>query len=388
MNEEAASISPLSFFHICAKSLEGSYGPLIQILGIIIFVIVFNFFIKAILLKLRNRFDSHHKVWSLSFVTALQIPLTYFVWFVAAICALDTMVSGIFDFHLSNIHLLLSVGAVLTFGWFLMRWNTQVVHNMMEMSQRHKISLTPSKLDLFSKLATICVIFITVFLLMDVTGRNMQTLIAFGGIGGLALAFASQQVVSNFFGGLMVYITQPFTIGEWVYLPERKIEGHIEEIGWYLTRVRGLDKRPIYVPNSIFTQTIVITPSRMSHERFFHTIGLRYCDIKCITPIIDSIKLMLLKHSGIDHQLAIDVFFKNFGASSLDIEISAYLLISGKNRFSLIKQDLLLKIADIVMDAGAEIATPTHAIELLQGKLTVNNQDLAVNEQLAADPIH
>lgn len=387
MNEETSSRSYLSFFHICAKSLEGSYGPVIQILGIIIFVIVFNFFVKAILLKLRTRFDCHHKVWSLSFVIALQTPLTYFVWFVAAICALDTMVSSIFSFHLSNIHLLLSVGAVLTFGWFLMRWNTQVVHNMMEMSQKHKISLTPSKLDLFSKLATICVIFITVFLLMDVTGRNMQTLIAFGGIGGLALAFASQQVVSNFFGGLMVYITQPFTIGEWVYLPERKIEGHIEEIGWYLTRIRGLDKRPIYVPNSIFTQTIVITPSRMSHERFFHTIGLRYRDIKTITPIIENIKAMLLKHPSVDHQLSIDVFFKSFGASSLDIEISAYLLLGGKGRSSVIKQDLLLKIADIVMEAGAEIATPTHAVELIQNNSSANNHDLTINPRLQAEPI-
>lgn len=390
MNEETTPhTSYLSFFHICAKSLEGSYGPLIQILGIIIFVVVFNFFVKAILLKLSKRFDNHHKVWSLSFVTALQTPLTYFVWFVAALCALDTMMSNIFNLHLTNIHLLLSVGAVLTFGWFLMRWNTQVVHNMMEMSQKHKISLTPSKLDLFSKLATICVIFITVFLLMDVTGRNMQTLIAFGGIGGLALAFASQQVTSNFFGGMMVYITQPFTIGEWVYLPERKIEGHIEEIGWYLTRIRGFDKRPIYVPNSIFTQTIVITPSRMSHERFFHTIGLRYRDFKTIIPIIENIKSMLLKHSAVDHQLSIDVFFKSFGASSLDIEISAYLLIGGKERASAIKQDLLLKISNIVMEAGAEIATPTHAVELLESKFKVNNHDLiANNQQFDAEPIH
>ncbi len=108
----------------------------------------------------------------------------------------------------------------------------------------------------------------------------------------------------------MVYMTQPFTIGEWVNLPERKIEGHIEEIGWYLTRIRNFDKRPIYVPNSIFTQTIVITPSRMSHERFHHTIGLRYQDIKVVKSIIDNIKLMLMKHSAIDHHLSVDVFLK------------------------------------------------------------------------------
>ncbi|MBS0272775.1 MAG: mechanosensitive ion channel family protein [Proteobacteria bacterium] len=368
--------NPLSLLNICSKALEGSYGPLIQTLGIVFFVLIFNFFIKALLIKLRTRFGNQHKVWALSFVSALHKPLSYFVWFVAALCALDTVISSLFTFHLANIHLILSIGAILSFGWFLLRLNNELVHYMMEMSQSQKISLTPSKLDLIGKIATISVIFVTIFLLMDVTGRNMQTLIAFGGIGGLALAFASQQVVSNFFGGLMIYITQPFTIGEWVNLPERQIEGHIEEIGWYLTRIRSFDKRPIYVPNSVFTQTIVITPSRMSHERFHYTIGLRYRDIKVVKPIIDNIKLMLLKHPSVDHQLSTDVFFKNFGASALDIEISAYVSITANARFPAVRQDILLKIADIVSQEGAEIATPTNIVELHGGLMMKQHPEL------------
>ncbi len=374
MNEEP--YNPLSFFHICSKALEGNYGPLIQILGIVFFVLIFNFFIRALLINLKMRFGNQHKIWALSFVSALHKPLFYFVWFVASLCAIDTVISSVFTFHLANIHLILSIGAVLAFGWFLLRWNAQVVHYMMEMSQSHQISLTPSKLDLIGKVATISVIFVTIFLLMDVTGRNMQTLIAFGGIGGLALAFASQQVVSNFFGGLMIYITQPFTIGEWVNLPERQIEGHIEEIGWYLTRIRNFDKRPIYVPNSIFTQTIVITPSRMSHERFHDTIGLRYRDIKVIKPIIDNIKLMLIKHPAIDHQLNVEVFFKNFGPSALDVEISAYVSLTADARFPAVRQDILLKIADIIMQEGAEIATPTNIVEFHGGLMMKPHPEL------------
>jgi MscS family membrane protein len=373
MNEEPHN--SLAIFRICSKILEGEYGPLIQIFGIVLFVLIFNFFIKSLLFNLRTRLGNHQNIWALSFVSALHKPLTYFVWFVASLCALDTLISSVFTFHLANIHLLLSIGAVLAFGWFLLRWNAQVIQNMKEMSQTHKISLTPGKLDLISKLGTISVIFLTLFLLMDVTGRNMQTLIAFGGIGGLALAFASQQVIANFFGGIMIYITQPFTIGEWVNLPERQIEGHIEEIGWYLTRIRNFDKRPIYVPNSIFTQTVVITPSRMSHERFHHTIGLRYRDIKVIKSIIDNIKLLLIKYSAVDHQMPIEVFFKSFGPSALDIEISAYISIPADVRFPVVRQDLLLKIADIVAQEGAEIATPTNIVEF-HGGLMMKNQDL------------
>lgn len=365
----------ISIFHICFRCLEGSYGPLIQTLGIVLFVLIFNYAVKALLLKLSNLFSTQHRIWALSLVTALQKPLSYFVWFVATLCALDTIVSSLFAFHLNNIHLLLSIGAVLFFAWFLLRWNTELVRHMMVMSQSHQIQLSPVNLDMISKLATISVIFVTIFLLLDVTGRNMQTLIAFGGIGGLALAFASQQVMGNFFGGLMVYLTRPFTIGEWVYLPERQIEGHIEEIGWYLTRIRNFEKRPIYVPNSVFTQTFVITPSRMSHERFHQKIGLRYSDIHAIKPIIDKIKLRLLHHSSIDHHLPVDVFFINFGPSALDIEISAYIAIASDIRYQSIKQDLLLEIASIVAGEGAEIAYPTNVVEI-HGGVTMKNPEL------------
>lgn len=360
MNEDF-SFSHL--FSFCSKCLEGSYGPLLQTLGIFFFVVVFNFALNKLLLILKDRFRKRNKIWSLSFVATLQKPLFYFVWFVAIVCTLDIILSGLFSFHLKNIHLVLSVGAVLSFGWFLFRWNSEIVRHMKEMSMNHQIPLTAVNLDLISKLATISIIFITIFLLLDVTGRNMQTLIAFGGIGGLALAFASQQVISNFFGGLMVYLTRPFTIGEWVSIPEKKIEGHIEEIGWYLTRIRNFEKRPIYVPNSVFTQTIVITPSRMSHERFNPTIGLRYQDLHVIKPIIDRIKTTLFNHSSIDQKLPIEVFFSHFGASTLDVEISAYVNTADKS-FKVVKQELLLEIGSIILQEGGEIATPTQIVEI------------------------
>lgn len=364
---------PFSFFHLCFKIFEGQFGALIQIGGILLLVLIFNFFVKSILFRLYNYYQRKQKIWGLSFVSALHKPLNYFVWAVAALASLDLITFGLFSFHLTNLHLVLSISGILAFGWFLLRWNNKFLHYTLELAKNSQLTQSVSKLDLMSKVATLGIIFITLFLLMDVTGRNMQTLIAFGGIGGLALAFASQQVIANFFGGLMVYTTKPFTIGEWVNLPERKIEGHIEEIGWYLTRIRNFEKRPIYVPNSVFTQSIVITPSRMSHERFHHTIGLRYNDIGVIKSVVDNIKLMLLKHPNIDQSVKIEVYFVNFGPSSLDINISAYMSISSGVAFSVVRQDILIKIAAIIKESGAEMATPTHIIELQGGNSSISD---------------
>ena len=361
---ETPSQEPSSYSDLCFKVLEGNYGILIQAFGVILLVIIFNFIIKSFLLKLKNRFKKEHHIWSWSILEALPKPLTFLVWYIAIICTIDTISSGFFNLHLLEIHNILNVGIVSAIGWFLLSLNKNVSNSLMNTQLASQYHLTPGKLDLLSKLATITIIFFTLLLLLDVTGRSVQTLVAFGGIGGLALAFASQQMISNFFGGLMIYITHPFTIGEWVSIPERKIEGHVEEIGWYLTRIRNFEKRPIYVPNSIFTQSIVITPSRMTHERFRTTIGLRYSDIHVTKGIIDSIKLMLLKHPEIDQQAKIEVYFIGFGPSTLDIDISAYMEKSNGVNFSALKQELFFKIAEIIKEHGGELATPTNIVEI------------------------
>lgn len=355
---------PFSFLFHFSNVIEGHYGPAIQTFGIVVLVLIGNFLFKKVLSSLRQRYEKRQRVWALSCVSALEKPVVYYVWLVTFVCSLDIITFSVFSFHLQNLHLILSIGAIVFFGWFLMRWNVKAAHYGIEMCQSNQLAYSANKLDLISKVATIGIIFVTIFLLLDVTGHNMHTLLAFGGIGGLALAFASQQVVANFFGGVMVYLTHPFSLGERIKLPEKNIEGYIEEIGWYLTRIRNMEKRPIYVPNSIFTQSIVVTPSRMSHERFNHTIGLRYSDIAVVKNVVDNIKLMLLKHPYIDQHVKIEVYFVSFGASTLDISISAYMAVSSGGDFPSVRQDILLKIAEIVAEQGAEMATPTQIIEI------------------------
>lgn len=350
---------PDGIIQACTKAIEGRYGSLIQALVVVFLVIVFNYFIKSFLHRLYQHYTGKQKIWKASFISALYKPLSYYVWFIAFLIALDMLFSSLGLSDTPNLRLIMKVGAVLAIGWFFLRWNKTLMRAMLEQSRQNKIALTPSKLDLLSKLATLTIIFFTTLLLMEVSGRSIQTLIAFGGIGGVALAFASQQVVSNFFGGLMVYLTQPFSIGEQVNIPDKKIEGYVEEIGWYMTRIRSTDYQPIYVPNSIFAQAIVITPSRMNHDYFNEIIGIRYTDIKKVQAIVEEIKKMLYDYPSIDHHQKIDVHFAKFGERALNLKISACVTKKASHRFTAVKQDLLLKIASIIEAHGAEITPLT-----------------------------
>ena len=87
---------------------------------------------------------------------------------------------------------------------------------------------------------------------MQTLGFSVSGVMAFGGIGGIAIGFAAKDLLANFFGALTIYLDRPFSEGDWIRSPDREIEGIVENIGWRLTVIRSFDKRPIYVPNSVF----------------------------------------------------------------------------------------------------------------------------------------
>ena len=130
-----------------------------------------------------------------------------------------------------------------------------------------------------AKLVRIVLWVVAGLMILQSVGVSISGLLAFGGIGGIAVGFAAKDLLANFFGGLMIYLDRPFNVGDWVRSPDREIEGTVENIGWRLTTIRSFSKRPIYVPNSMFSSIAVENPSRMANRRIYETIGLRYSDL-------------------------------------------------------------------------------------------------------------
>lgn len=363
---------------ITLAALDGDYGWITEMFSIILIVLFFNFFLKWILKRLHYRFEKQKKIWKDSFVQAIYTPLSSYIWFFTIIQVLELLFQRLLPnarSYRTEGHMILAIAGVLSFTWFLLRWKKKLVVLSIKKSQRHEISFAAGKIGALDKLFTIIIIFLTVMMLLEVTHSNMNTLIAFGGIGGLGVAFASQEIIANFFGGLMIYVTQPFTIGDWINLPERNIEGHVEEIGWYMTRILTFEKRPVYVPNSMFTKVIVMNPSRMSHRQFKEIIGLRYRDFDTMKPIIHEIYTMLKKHHEVDREEKILVHFKSFSPYSLDILISAYIMVTDSEDFADIKQDILFQIGDIIRKNGAEIAAPSTTVDIPDGVVFRQNNE-------------
>ena len=202
---------------------------------------------------------------------------------------------------------------------------------------------------------------------LQTLGFSISGVLAFGGVGGIAVGFAAKDLLANFFGGFIIHLDRPFKVGDWIRSPDRNIEGTVEHIGWRLTTIRTFDKRPLYVPNAVFTTIAVENPSRMTNRRISETIGIRYADVHSMQKIVEEIREMLKNHEEIDSNQTLIVNFLAFNASSLDIMLYTFTKTTEWVRFHEIKEDVLLKVSDIIESHGAEIAFPTRTLHLPDG---------------------
>lgn len=254
-------------------------------------------------------------------------------------------------------------GLILLLAWFLIRGirrSEKIYQN--EVSANHKID--PTTAAALSRILGVCVVISTLLIILQMLGYSISGVLAFGGIGGIAVGFAAKDLLANFFGGLMIHLDRPFKVGDWIRSPDKSIEGVVEHIGWRITCIRTFDKRPLYVPNAIFTQIAVENPSRMTNRRIYETIGVRYQDADKLPQIVAETESMLRSHPDIDQNLVIIVNFDKFAESSLNFFIYTLTKTTDWVTYHSVKQDVLFKVLNIIRTHQAEIAFPTSSLHL------------------------
>jgi MscS family membrane protein len=328
-----------------------------ELILLLLFVAALNFALKKLLGELKGRFHKHKHLWQESAVSALLLPLTSAIWASAGLYGIqqlwDKLLGGSTLPYLPSIYRMIWIAAC---AWFLMRWKKAAFQKMRAESRETGRTDELGKMDVINKAATVLIFAIAALLLLEQTGSSMNSLIALGGIGGLALAFASQQIISNFFGGVMIYFTQPFQVGDSVLLPEKNISGDVEEIGWYTTQILTPDKRPLYIPNSLLANALVINPSRTPHREFKTNLTLRYQDLPQMRNITQEIKKLLIENKHMEKTIAPQVHFTAFGANGLNLSATAYTIEMSRSEFADLTQELLYEIAGILEKNGAEMA--------------------------------
>ena len=254
---------------------------------------------------------------------------------------------------------------VIIISWSLLRglnYYLQLKPFTKNLSSEDDITLITETYEIVVRILKILVVVITALIIMQEIGLSISGLLAFGGVGGLIVGLAAKDLLSNFFGGMMIFFDRPFRVGEFIKSPDRNIEGIVEKIGWRLTVVRTFSKNVLYIPNTAFSSIIVENATRMSNRRINETIGIRYDDLNKMTDIIQDVNNILESNPDIDQTQKAKVYFKSFSASSCDFFIYAFTKTKDWEEFLRIKQDVLLKVAEIIEQHNAEIAYPTTTV--------------------------
>ncbi|NIP16281.1 MAG: mechanosensitive ion channel [Pseudomonadales bacterium] len=337
-----------------------------------VFAIVFatalvRYAVRRLFDRLAKRLEQTRNLYDDALLDAARRPLGIAIWVLGVSWAAEVAgaVGGaeIFDY----VDEAREVAIIWLLVWFAVRFIRFMEVHLTDSSYREE-PVDETTAAALGKLLRAAAIITGVLMAMQEFGFSIAGVLAFGGVGGIAVGFAARDLLANFFGALMIFLDRPFSVGDWIRSPDREIEGTVEDIGWRLTRIRTFDQRPLYVPNAIFTNLAVENPSRMRNRRIYETIGVRYDDVGVLRQIVADVESMLREHPDIDVSRTLMVNFVEFGASSLDFFVYTFTKTTVWTEFHAIKQDVLFRIADIIEGHGAEIAFPTQTLHVAQAE--------------------
>lgn len=358
---------------------------IVQVFIVVFGTLVINFIATRVLIRIDKALERTKTPWDNVLVHAAQKPIGVFIWLIGLSVAAEISGSEIEPGLSTLIQSVREVGVIVILMWFVLRCISESERNLIIST---KVDATTA--SAISKLLRASVVITSVLVILQTLGYSVSGVLAFGGIGGIAVGFAAKDLLANFFGGLMVYLDRPFVIGDWVRSPDQNIEGVVEHIGWRQTRIRTFDKRPLYVPNSTFSVISVENPSRMTHRRINETIGVRYSDFSRLPTILAEIKDMIEHHEDLDTEQIVMVNFNQFGPSSLDFFIYTFTKTVDWRTFHNVKQDVLFKAMQIIEKHGAEVAFPTHTLHMSEDNKVhiLNEKVISANDNHTVTPVN
>ena len=352
--------------------LEELLTPLASLLHVPVGVLVFaalmimgvfgHYAIYRVVRRLTTAADRTETQWDDVVLYAIFPPIQWVMWVVLGLLSLSLfpVLDGIREALLR----LSDTALLILFGWLAHRLSRGIEEELLGEHRGALASSDRATISAVARLSRIVLWVVAGIMILQSLGVSVSGLLAFGGVGGIAVGFAARDLLANFLGGLSIFLDRPFAVGDWIRSPDREIEGTVEDVGWRVTRIRTFDQRPLYVPNALFSTVALENPSRMLNRRIYETIGIRYDDAGAMEQVVAEVKEMLLAHDDIDKGKTLMVNFVAFGASSLDFFVYCFTRTTDWATYHGVKQDVLIKILKIIEGHGAEVAFPTRTVLL------------------------
>lgn len=258
--------------------------------------------------------------------------------------------------------------------WYCWRLVGVLDHYLKVFAERTDNNLDNALVDVIRKTLRVFILIIGVLLIgQNILDMNISALLASAGVLGLAVAFAAQDTIANFFGSVMLLLDRPFKVGERVKLDGS--DGAVETVGFRSTRVRTLDGHLVSLPNKIVADTKIENIGRRPHIKRVGNITITYdTPVAKVEKAVQIIKDILDNHEGMDEEFPPRVSFNDFNDWSLNILFIAWYHPPNYWDFLDWCQDINIKIMKAFEEEGIEFAFPTNTTYLAGDE----NRDLKV----------
>ncbi|MFT3923907.1 MAG: mechanosensitive ion channel family protein [Myxococcales bacterium] len=226
--------------------------------------------------------------------------------------------------------------------------------------------LSRSLVPLLARVGHVALFAVAAVALLSQLGYPVASLIAGLGVGGLAVALAAQKTLENLFGAFAIGADQPFREGDTVTIDN--FTATVESIGLRSTRFRTADRTLITIPNGKLSDMKLESLTARDRLRFACTLSLAYgTSASQVREVRQGVEQVLraepkLRTDGLTTRVL------QFGASSIDLEVSAYVNTVDGNEFAVVREQLLLSFMEVVEKAGTSLAMPTRSLLINQAK--------------------
>lgn len=231
--------------------------------------------------------------------------------------------------------------------------------------QKNRNKQKTTNIEVGFKILNVLILLTTIVAIVNEATGSVSGILTLG--GGLMIVFglSARDFLSNFFGGFMIFMNRTFDIGDLIVLIDKNVvEGVVQEIGWTAVKVETPDKRPLYIPNSMFSKIAVENPSRMSNRRIKENIKLRHEDFPKVIKICKEIRNMLEEHQGIDQNNKIIVNMDSFDDGYINVLLICFTKTIELEGYHSIKQNILSKSYKIILENDADIAITEQNIKI------------------------
>lgn len=332
---------------------------IIDVVIAVVIILVFKFLSSTISYAIIRLFKVKSKkakdIRESAFYNPLRVFFTILGVYLAIIFLKDSL--NISQNVMENITIIFKIISTIAFAIGLARSFTVKSTIVRKIKEKYGGNLDDTTISFFLKILRVIIYIIAVFVVLTILKININGLIAGLGIGGLIVTLAAQDTAKNLFGGLVIFLDKPFSVGDWIQMDA--YEGTIEDITFRTTRIRTFENSLVNVPNSIISNTSVINWSKMEKRRYKANIKI---DLSTSVDKLQELKKrildMLHEREGIIDDSTM-VKFDNVSEDGLNLLIYTYTDSVDYESYLSEVEDINYKILKILKEENIELAYDT-----------------------------